>query len=267
MSVPVFRNMKKYIFTTFLFILLAAVITENLYAEQKSTYNTLFIGNSLTTANNLPGMIQELAQARNHILRFSVYAPGGYKFYQHASDAVLLEKIKAGGWDFVILQEQSQMPGFSQMQLKKDVYPYAKKLVSYIRKYNPDVQIIFYMTMARKNGDPDNSHISKELGTYEGMQKRINKSYINMAKENRALVAPVGKVWLRLREEEPDLELYADNVHPNKTGSYVAACVFYRVIFDENSVGLPALKGVGQEVVRKIQSIVDEVVQSSRRVM
>lgn len=70
------------------------VVTENLLAEQKSVYNTLFIGNSLTTANNLPGMIGKLAQARNHILKFDLYAPGGYKFHQHARDAILLEKIK-----------------------------------------------------------------------------------------------------------------------------------------------------------------------------
>ena len=196
--------MKKHIFTAFFSILVVAGIIESLCAEQKRGYNTLFIGNSLTSANSLPGMIQGLAHARNHILRVDVYAPGGTKFHQHASDAVLLKKIKNGSWDFVILQEQSQMPGFPQKQNRKDVYHYANMLVSYIRQYNPEAQLIFYMTMARKNGDPDNIQASKELGTYEGMQKRINQSYMNMAKENHALVAPIGEVWRRLRDKEPD---------------------------------------------------------------
>lgn len=249
--------MKKYIFTIFILIFLFTGTTKRLCAKQRSA---LFIGNSLTTANNLPGMIQYFAQTRNHVLTVDVYAPSGYKFHQHASSTALLEKIKDGGWDFVILQEQSQMPGFSQKQLKNDVYPYAKKLVSYIRKYNPGAQIIFYMTMARKNGDTDNIRVSKELGTYAGMQKRINNSYMIMAKDNHALVAPVGEVWRQLREKEPGLELYTDDAHPNKIGTYVAACIFYRVMFHEHTTGLPVVRGVAQKVTQIIQKITDRMV-------
>lgn len=251
--------MKKTIYITVLLIFLISVVVGALYAGQNKVYNALFIGNSLTSVNNLPAMIQKLAKSRNYILRHEMYTPGGYKFHQHATDAVLLEKIKRGNWDFVILQEQSQMPGFSQKQLKKDVYPYAKELVSYIRKYNPNAKIIFYMTMAHKDGDPDNIRVSKELGTYVGAQRRINQSYRNMAQSNHALVAPVGEVWRQLRSKEPGLELYTDNVHPNSTGSYVVACVFHRVMFGENSRGLPAVKGITQKAVQKIQKITDEM--------
>ena len=140
------------------------------------------------------------------------------------------------------------------------VYPYAKKLVSDIRRYNPQAKVIFYMTMARRSGDPSNVHISRELGTYQGMQRRVNRSYRTMARENSALVAPVGVVWQRLRTEVPNLELYADNTHPNINGSYLVACVLFKVMFRENSARLPAPDGVTRQSAQTIQSITDMMV-------
>ena len=43
-----------------------------------------------------------------------------------------------------------------------------------------------------------------------------------MARDNQALVAPVGEAWWIVREERPDIALYADNTHPNPTGTYLS---------------------------------------------
>ena len=70
------------------------------------------------------------------------------------------------------------------------------------------------------------------------MQKRINQTYSNLAEENQALIAPIGKVWERVRSENPTIELYADESHPNLTGTYLIACVFYATFFQDDVADL-----------------------------
>jgi hypothetical protein len=51
-----------------------------------------------------------------------------------------------------------------------------------------------------------------------------------MGENNRAWIAPVGEVWKVIRKENPNLNLYADNIHPNTTGTYLAACVLFCIL-------------------------------------
>jgi hypothetical protein len=222
----------------------------------------LFVGNSLTFMNDLPRIIAELAQARNIHLDYDIYAPGGYRLSQHAADPGLLKKIDQGDWDFVVLQEQSQLPGLSQEQVQTDVYPFAQKLSQLIKKANPKTQVAFYMTMAKRNGDSQNAAAFPELGTYEGAQDRINASYVHMAQENQGLLVPVGLVWENVRKNEPSLGLYADDTHPNLTGSYLAACVFYAVLFNDNPIGLPHPPQIEDKISFLLQTIVNETILS-----
>jgi hypothetical protein len=118
------------------------------------------------------------------------------------------------------------------------------------------------MTMAREHGDPYNApKISSELETYEGMQNRINQSYVNMAMNNNALVAPVGLVWKKVREQYPSVGLYANENHPNLTGSYLAACVFFNVFFNDTSVGLPYPSTIDGKTASDIQHTTDEILR------
>ncbi len=220
----------------------------------------LFIGNSLTSVNDLPRNIAELAKFRNFYMEYDVYAPGGYKLSQHATDPLLLRKINQGAWDFVVLQEQSQLPAFSQEQVQTKVYPYATKLCQLIRKANPRTRVAFYMTMAKRNGDPQNVHISPELGTYEGMQRRINASYTSMAQQNQGLLVPVGRVWENVRLKKPSLDIYADDTHPNQVGTYLIACVFYAILFKDSPIGLPYPQRIDGNTASFLQKITDDTI-------
>ncbi|MEH6546893.1 MAG: hypothetical protein V7701_10715, partial [Sneathiella sp.] len=136
----------------------------------------LFIGNSLTYANDLPKMISEIVDASGRKMSYQSVTPGGSRLIQHAQSKQVIEEMADGPWDFIVLQEQSQYPGFGEKQLKKYVFPPAAKLVEMARRSNPTAIVVFYMTMARKNGDPGNAHISSELNSYGGMQKRVSKT-------------------------------------------------------------------------------------------
>lgn len=227
-------------------------------APELKKVRVLFIGNSLTCENDLPGVLAGLAKSRNFAMEHDQYTPGGYTLAQHSRDPRLLEKINKGDWDFVVLQEQSEMPAYSWAQT--EVLPYAQKLSELIKSSNPRAQIAFFMTMARKNGEQRDILNSPEIGTYDGMQRKLNASYIKMAGENQGLAVPVGPAWENVRSQEPSLNLYADEVHPNLTGTYLAACVFYGVLFKDTPAGLPHPPQIDADTAKFLQKAAGDAI-------
>ena len=152
---------------------------------------------------------------------------------QHCSNQSMA-MIQAGGWDIVVLQEQSQLPSFPQNQVEQQCFPYAQQLVDSIYAHNPDAEPMFYMTWGRKSGDPDPNNVAEfpVLGTYEGMDSMLCERYTYMAQTYHTSLCPVGRVWHYLRTNNPDIELYAsDGSHPSVAGTYAAACAFYVMFF------------------------------------
>ena len=229
------------------------------YADQ---YKVLFIGNSYTEVNNLPQLISNLASSTGDTLVFASHTPGGCTFQQHLSGALSL--IRQGGWDYVVLQEQSQLPSFPYSQFMSESYPFAKALCDSIRAYNPNAEIVFYMTWGRKNGDQQNCSIYPPLCTYEGMDSLLFARYMMMAENNRTLVSPVGYVWHYIRDHYSDIELYqSDESHPSLAGSYAAACTFYATLFRKAPVAISTDEGIGDDQADRIRRAVSELVYDS----
>lgn len=198
------------------------------------TLRVLFIGNSYTQTNDLPTMVSNLAASAGDKLIYNSSVPGGYTFEQHSTYAPTLSLISSGNWDYVVLQEQSQRPSFSDAQVETEVYPYAHKLDSIIKKYNPCAKTVFYMTWGRKNGDALNCPVFPPVCTYKGMDSMLQLRYRIMSDSNNALLCPVAKVWRRLINTSP-IELYnPDESHPSMEGTYAAACAFYSVLFKKD---------------------------------
>ena len=57
-----------------------------------------------------------------------------------------------GGWDVVILQEQSQIPSVADEVICHWSYPYAKQLSEEIHNSNPNAKIQWFLTWGRANG-------------------------------------------------------------------------------------------------------------------
>lgn len=195
----------------------------------------LFLGNSYTASNNLPEIIRELGLSTGDTLEYSSNTPGGYTLRQHTTNETTLNLIRSGGWDFVVLQEQSQLPSFPDDQVEKMVYPYAAMLDSLIKSANPCSTTLFFMTWGRKNGDHEYCPTFPPVCTYEGMDSLLQIRYTIMAEDNEAAIAPVAKVWRKIRKEHPEIELYhLDESHPENNGSYAAACAFYSIMFGKD---------------------------------
>ena len=254
---------RQFVWLSLAAILIAVISFAATSYNRNDAVKILFIGNSLTSANNLPAMVADIANSQDDHLIFDAYTPGGARLFHHASDKNIMRKLRDQSWDFVVLQEQSQYPGFGAKQLATDVFPYATQLAAQVRKANPQTHAVFYMAMANRKGDPANEHVSAQLLTYEGAQARVSRSYSKMARDNRGLIAPVGEAWRTTRQQRPQIELYGDNTHPNPSGTYLAACVFYATLFQRPCTGAAVPRGLDQADAEYLQRVADEVVLKS----
>lgn len=221
--------LKRIIFTVFI------ILGINTIGRAGDTLRVLFIGNSYTYVNDLPTLIGNMAAASGDYLITASSTPGGNSLQQHSTNPTTLSLIAQGNWDYVVLQEQSQIPSFPDGQVDFMFFPYAKKLDSTIKATNTCAKTVFYMTWGRKNGDAGNCASFPPVCTYIGMDSLLQLRYTIAADSNNALLSPVAKVWRKLRTNNPSIELYsADESHPSINGSFAAACSFYSIFFKKN---------------------------------
>jgi hypothetical protein len=195
----------------------------------------LFIGNSYTAVNNLPQLTADCALSIGFAgfpMEIASSTPGGTTFQMHTTNAASQSLINEGNWDYVVLQEQSQLPSFPDSQVAVECFPFATTLNEQILAADSCAETIFYMTWGRQNGDASNCASWPPVCTYEGMDSLLNLRYRQMAIDNAAILSPVGALWKYIRTNYPEINLYAaDGSHPSLEGTYAAACSMVAVIF------------------------------------
>ncbi|MBP9150956.1 MAG: T9SS type A sorting domain-containing protein [Flavobacteriales bacterium] len=235
------------------------------FANAQET-SVLFIGNSYIYTGDLPETLKSLALAGGDSIYHESNTPGGYTFQGHSTNATTLGKIASREWDFVVLQEQSQMPSFPPSQVASQTYPYAEILVDSIKSNYECTEPIFFMTWGRKDGDQSNCAGYPPLCTFEGMNARLRESYLEMGVDNEATVAPCGAAWLQMSVDDNFFwnGLYSgDGSHPSAWGTYLNACVFYATIYRKSPVGIEYYSSIGQQDAEDLQQLAEDIVLDS----
>ena len=231
----------------------------------QTTKKVAFLGNSYIFTNNLPGLIDSLAAHQGDDIVYQQATPGGYTFSGHTTNAASLSVIAADTWDYVVLQEQSQLPSFPYAQVITDVYPKANILCDSIRAANACAIPMFFNTWGRLNGDPQWDSIN----TFEKMNQRLFNAYHHMANVNSGMLSPVGLAFNAIYNDPNAIvthaQLYSgDGSHPSDYGSYLAACVFNDLIFSTQSIYNSFLpNGMTQLEAYYLQSVADQVVYAA----
>ncbi len=221
--------------------------------EQTGSPRVLFLGNSYTYFNKMPQMFAHLARSGGDTVDVGMSAPGGWTLREHQKAGRTRKKLDEKKWDFVVLQEQSVIPSVPGTR-EKEMYPAARVLDGMIRAKG--ARTIFFMTWGRRGGFLRYRHRS-----FGDMQRALYEGYTTIARELRARVAPVGPAWKRAMEKQPGLDLWGkDGSHPNKSGSYLAACVFYAVIYKKSPVGLSFHADLSPEAAAFLQQTAAETV-------
>ena len=97
-------------------------------SQPTDSLNVLFLGNSYTAFNNLPNIIESIANSMGDFLYTNSNTMGGATLQTHSENNSSNDLIMQGNWDYVVLQEQSQYPSFPLWQVEQSVFPYASQL-------------------------------------------------------------------------------------------------------------------------------------------
>jgi hypothetical protein len=220
-------------------------------AQDTSCTRVLFIGNSYTFVNDLPNTFAKLARSGGHKVEVGMSAQGGWTLAQHNESPETLRLLNSTKWNFVVLQEQSQIPSVEAARTQ-GMYPAARALVQKVNAIG--AAPVFFITWAHRGGFPQNGM------DYASMQNQINYGYTHIAQELRAMVAPVGPAWSIAVEKHPELSLWQeDGSHPSETGTYLAACVFYAVIFHESPEELSYRADLPKETAKILQTVASQI--------
>ncbi len=220
--------------------------------SSKEGLRVLFVGNSFTSFHDMPRMVRELSVAAGEDLPLMAVqeAPGGCTLRGHWENGKVDKLLKETHWDYVVLQEQSQIPSFSRSQRLEEMYPYARKLDASIRERGS--RTVLFLTWGYEHGDPKNM----PGDAYAAMQRRLNRGYLELAGELPAEVAPVGPAWARALDLRPELQLWAgDGTHPSPRGSYLSACVFYALFYRKDPTGNAFTAGLDASEARFLQEV------------
>ena len=229
------------------------------HAQQTSV---LFIGNSYTTANDLPYMVRQIALSLGDTVSTGVQAPGGYTLMGHSDAPATLGALNSQQWDYVVLQEQSQLGALPTSEGFTDVG--AATLAYAMQDSSECAYPVFYMTWGRKNGDQSNCLWYPHMCTYDSMQQALRDNYIQLALDNEGYVSPVGWAWKHVRDTHPNIEMYQpDESHPSVAGTYLAACVFYCTLFKQSCVGTSFTSSLQPDSAAILQAIASATVLDS----
>jgi hypothetical protein len=207
-------------------------------ASADDSLRVLFVGNSHTYVNDLPGLFSGLSEAGGRPVRTEASTFGGYSLENHVNTQATLDKIAQGSWSFVVLQEQSVIPTIHYWRYSS-MYPASRLLDSLIQLQG--ARTAFYMTWGWKSGGSQTygDSWSPDFRDYFEMQESLRVAYEEIAEELSATMVPVGMAFARARRVDSLVDLWqSDYCHATLEGTYLGACVFYAVLHGESPVGL-----------------------------
>jgi hypothetical protein len=199
-------------------VVVAAAASE---ARQTPPARVLFIGNSLTASNDLPGLVAALAQSAGDRLECHAVTVGGYSLEDHWTQGDARRAIAQGGWSTVVLQQGPSALPESQRLLRE----YASRFDREIERIGARTALYMVWPSASRRFDFDG----------------VSRSYANAAKAVGGLLMPAGDAWRAAWRRDSTIALYSpDGLHPTPAGSYLAALVIYQGLSTRSPIGLAA---------------------------
>lgn len=170
----------------------------------------LFVGNSLTAANDLPGMLSALSAAvGGPEIETGRIAPGGYALEDHWASGEARTALASGGWDVVVMQQgPSSLP-----ESRTNLVEWSKRWADEARAAH--VRPALFTVW------PESYRAASAFAAVIG-------SYRAAALASQSLLLPAGLAWRLALQRAPKLRLYGpDGFHPSALGTFAAALVIY----------------------------------------
>src|SRR5262249_3131080 len=156
-----------------------------------------FVGNSLTTANDLPSMVQSLSTGGGTWIECQTIAFPGYSLEDHWNRGDAARAIAPGGWTTVVLQQGPSALPESRLLL----VDYARRFDALVKRAGARTALYMVWPAANRSVDFD----------------AVSASYAAAAREVSGLLLPAGDAWRAAWRRDPRLALYgADGFHPSQ---------------------------------------------------
>jgi len=214
--------MKKH----FLFLFLIA-LSFQIHAQK-----LLFVGNSLTYTNDLPSILEQIATVYGKNIETEMLCYPNYAIVDHLAEGKIQQMIAANNYDYVIVQQGPS----SQEEGRKMLIDAGKQLSVFTKKHNSI--LAYYMVWPSKR--------------YYFTFDKVIANHIEAAQKNNALLFPVGTYWRQYEAQQKGTSLYgADQFHPSKTGSFLAAVTIFKKIFPNEDLNELSFEKVKKWVNKK----------------
>lgn len=200
--------------------------------QQRLRLHVLFLGNSLTAANDLPRLVAAIGARSGRVdVDYESVTPGGVNLEDHWTFTGGREAVERGGWDVVVMQQGPSALPESQVDLKT----WAGRFADEIR---------------RRGGRPALFAVWPEVQRSYAFAT-VAASYRNAARASNSELFPAGTAWKAAWRRNPKLKLWGpDGFHPSPLGSYLAAIVVYGGLTKSLPAHLPTSLDAGSVRIR-----------------
>jgi hypothetical protein len=176
----------------------------------------LFIGNSLTGANDLPATVCRLAAASGKDARCESVVRGGFSLADHLAEGEAAKRIREGKFDIVVLQQGPSALDSSRAELIQSARTFAKIIRA------AGGRPALYAVWPSKSRSFDFANVARSY--------RLAAQDVDVD----GLLFAAGEAWTEAWRRDRALPLYgSDDFHPSPAGSYLAALVIHRAIWGE----------------------------------
>ena len=180
----------------------------------------LFIGNSYLYLQDIPGIVQALADsAHGDKVAVETVAGPDMALVDHWFTGEAKSEIAKGGWEWIVLQQ-----GPSAVEVNRDTLRLATKLFSDFMAPSKAKPALF-------SAWPQSVNVADF--------PRAIESYTLAAADVNGLLLPVASAWLGAWSRDPSVNLYLDGLHPTIEGAYLSALVVYGKLLGKPTRGLP----------------------------
>ena len=249
--------------------------------------NVLFIGNSLTYFHDMPQTLQKMLNETHSGFNIEQSTFPGMSLDSHLNNiiesrtenGIRTRKKEAGeiteteiklsekDWDIIIIQEGTVrllIPEAREFKVETAIAEIKDRIL------NPDCKIILFKTWPSKKEYPkqycyskwsinhsleNDQYCSEEIQSLEQEVQLINDAYDAVAsKFGLAVSDNVNKVY-EVLTQNPDINLYEDNTHPNEYGAFLNACIFYQLLTDSKASNLKFYGAIEESVAKKLKEI------------
>ena len=197
-----------------------------LAGQDKNKENILFIGNSFTFYWNLPLVVEAMANERNYNYDITQSTASGSSLKDHWFENDELKSktlIATGRYDRVVLQDYSLNP----LQNLVESRMYFTDFIEWVKANNGAPYI--YATWMYKGISNNNYNVVDPI--QDALQPVADKT--------GAVMVPIDQAFRTIQKRHPNIPIFmSDNKHPSPVGTYLAACVYFRIFTGESPLGL-----------------------------